>query len=97
MELSGGIPDWIGAAIAIVGFMWAAIVRPLLKVRDDIKRLHDEDSEKARKIEEIRTELKTSGGASLRDAVVRIEQGTNEVKTRLDEHIRFHLEEGRGR
>lgn len=97
MELSGGIPDWIGAAIAVAGFVWATIGRPLLRLRDDIRQLHEEDNEKTRMIQEIRTELKTNGGSSLRDSVTRIEQGTNEVKTRLDEHIRFHLEEGRGR
>jgi hypothetical protein len=44
---------------------------------------------------EIRSQLHRNGGTSLRDAVIRIEDGMNELKGRMDAHIDLHLTEGR--
>lgn len=45
----------------------------------------------------IAEELTENGGSSLKDAVERVEAGTQEIKGRLDAHIDFHLQEGRDR
>ena len=42
---------------------------------------------------DIRRELKANGGTSLRDAVIRIEGGMNEIKGRFDAHLDLHLQE----
>ena len=89
------VPEWVGAVTVTAGFVWAAAVRPLLKQRDDNQTTRMKLNEILSDLAAIKGELHTNGGSSLRDAVNRVEQGTNEVKTRLDEHIRFHLEEGR--
>jgi hypothetical protein len=82
----------LGAAVAVV-HRW--IIHPVTLA------LHRqaEESRQLRAVlvdvADIRKELHRNGGTSLRDAVIRIEDGMNELKGRMDSHIDLHLQQER--
>jgi hypothetical protein len=87
--------EFIAVLGAAIGVMHRLVVRPIAdglhKAAEESRQLRLLVSD----VSDIRGELRKNGGTSLKDAVVRIEDGMNELKHRFDSHIDLHLNEGR--
>lgn len=82
----------LGTAVATINrFLVRPIVEAVHRQAEESRALRGVISD----VSDIRTELRRNGGSSLKDAVVRIEDGMNELKGRMDAHIDLHLEDGR--
>jgi hypothetical protein len=82
--------------------LWlGAVIGALVVITSGLVALHRVVFGPVRKdIDSIRKELHRNGGASLRDAVDRIEERQQDIQTdvrrtaeRLDDHIQWHLED----
>jgi hypothetical protein len=85
--------------VAVLGAATGVLHRWVVKPIADGLHKAAEESRQLRllvaDVADIRGELRRNGGTSLKDAVVRIEDGMNELKHRFDSHIDLHLTEGR--
>jgi hypothetical protein len=85
--------------IAVLGAAVAVIHRWIILPITGALHRQAEESRQLRSVlddvVDIRRELKRNGGTSLRDAVIRIEDGMNDLKGRFDAHIDLHLQDGR--
>jgi hypothetical protein len=80
----------VGAAI---GVFHRLVVHPITSAIQKQQYESRKMAEVLLDVNDKRRELKANGGTSLRDAVIRIEGGMNEIKGRFDAHLDLHLQE----
>lgn len=96
--MTENVTVWLANTVSvliILGFVHRLVIKPVNDKLDALKRTEES-------VKNIEKELHPNGGTSLRDAVTRIEikqtvikEEVKQVGGKLDDHIDFHMNEGR--
>lgn len=94
---------WLGAIAGALLIITAAMFGTARFFRSMMRKIVEEQVKPiSAQVLDIQKELRTNGGSSLRDAINRIDYATkssaaeiSETRKQLQEHIVFHLSEGK--